>query len=500
MLTTPSRNQGSQEARTGVAPSLHPSAPSLLPSEDLINKYSKPGPRYTSYPPVPYWSRPYCEADYRHALQDLDSWSRCGQGDSTVSVYVHVPFCEQRCVFCACNVVTSRAHSKGRAFVDRIAREVDLVLGAANHRRLRVLQLHLGGGTPTWLPAEDLAELHRVIGQRFDLLPDREQSVEVDPRVTTREQLEVLVAAGLNRISLGVQDLDPKVQDAIYRNQTFKQTDATIRDARALGVQGVNIDLVYGLPFQTLDTVSGTMDKVVELSPDRIALYNFAYLPEQIPRHAAIKPEWLPTPAQRLSLFRLATQRLFDAGYIMIGLDHFAKATDELALAAKDGSMQRNFMGYTTRAGCDLMAFGPSAISRVGRDFAQNVKGLEDYENRVDSGRLPIERGMRLSDDDLLREHVIQTIMCYGRVDFDKVRSRFSADLLESDAVRKALEAVENDGLISWNGTGRTMKVTPEGRFFLRNIAMIFDAYLGKPTGHVVIKGAPVQLKFSKTV
>jgi oxygen-independent coproporphyrinogen-3 oxidase len=498
MITTPAIGNRSVEHATKPAPQQVSAA--SLPPDDLIAKYSKSGPRYTSYPPVPYWSRPYGEQDYRNALRDLENWNQCGRGDSTVSVYVHVPFCEQRCVFCACNVVTSRAHAKGRAFVERVTREMDLAIEAAGNRRLKVLQLHFGGGTPTWLPAEDLAELNRRIAQRFELLKDREQSVEVDPRVTTRKQLEVLRAAGLNRISLGVQDLDPKVQDAIYRNQTLEQTATTINDARALGVEGVNIDLVYGLPFQTLDTVSGTMDKVVELSPDRIALYNFAYLPEQIPRHAAIKPEWLPKPAERLELFRLATQRLLEAGYIMIGLDHFAKATDELAQAAQDGTMQRNFMGYTTRAGCDLLAFGPSAISRVGRDFAQNFKGLEDYENHVDGGRLPIERGMRLSDDDLVREHVIQTIMCYGRVDFDKVQKMFSADLLQDEKIRAGLAAAESDGLIEWSGAGRVLKVTPTGRFFLRNIAMSFDAYLGKPTGHTMIKGAPVQLKFSKTV
>jgi oxygen-independent coproporphyrinogen-3 oxidase len=497
MITTPA-GVGSRKSENGNGAPSNPQ--SALPPDDLINKYSKAGPRYTSYPPVPYWSRPYGEEDYKKALRDLDNWNRCGRGDSTVSVYVHVPFCEQRCVFCACNVVTSRAHSKGRAFIDRVSREMDLALAAAGNRRLKVIQLHWGGGTPTWLPTEDLVELNRRIADRFDLLPDREQSIEVDPRVTTREQLEALRAAGLNRISLGVQDLDPKVQDAIYRNQTFEQTATTINDARRLGVEGVNIDLVYGLPYQTLDTVSGTMDRVVELSPDRIALYNFAYLPEQIPRHAAIKPEWLPSPAQRIDLFRLATQRLLEAGYVMIGLDHFAKATDELARAAQDGTMQRNFMGYTTRAGCDLLAFGPSAISRVGRDFAQNVKGLEDYENHVDAGSLPIERGMRLSDDDLLREYVIQSVMCYGRVDFDKARAMFSVDLLEDAKVRAGLAAVEADGLIYWNGTGRTLKVTPFGRFFLRNIAMHFDAYLGKSTGHVMIKGAPVELKFSKTV
>ncbi len=480
------------------APTSHIPHPTFIPSQGLITKYSKSGPRYTSYPPVPYWSRPYGEADYTQSLQELQS--RVGRADNAVSVYVHIPFCEQRCTFCACNVIASRAHEKGRAFVDRIAREMDVALEAAGHAALKVCQVHWGGGTPTWLCARATLHaagpLHRP--PLRSLLPEREQSIEVDPRVTTREQLEVLRSAGLNRISLGVQDLDPKVQEAIFRDQTLEQTRKTIQDARDLGIEGVNLDLVYGLPHQTLDTVASTIERVVELSPDRIALYNFAYLPEQIPRHTAIKPEWLPTPAARIELFRLATQRLLDAGYLMIGLDHFAKATDELAKARADGTMQRNFMGYTTRAGSDLLAFGPSAISRVGRDFAQNTKSLEAYETSVDGGHLPIERGMRLSDDDLLREHVIQAIMCYGSVDFDKTLATFGTDLLEGDSVKRSLEAVEADGLIEWSG--RTLTVTALGRFFLRNIAMSFDAYLGKPAGHTMIKGAPVALKFSKTV
>lgn len=491
---------GISDVGAGVAPCLAPTSdiphPTFLPSPDLITKYSKAGPRYTSYPPVPYWPRPYGETEYTKALTELQA--RAGRAEGTVSIYVHIPFCEQRCTFCACNVIASRAHEKGRAFVDRIAREMDAALEAAGHAPLKVCQVHWGGGTPTWLSAEDLAHLDRCIAQRFDLLPDREQSIEVDPRVTTREQLEVLRSAGLNRISLGVQDLDPKVQEAIFRDQTLAQTQQTISDARDLGIEGVNLDLVYGLPHQTLDTVATTIDRVVELSPDRIALYNFAYLPEQIPRHTAIKPEWLPTPEARIELFRLATQRLLEAGYLMIGLDHFAKATDELAKARADGTMQRNFMGYTTRAGSDLLAFGPSAISRVGRDFAQNTKSLEAYETSVDSGHLPIERGMRLSDDDLLREHVIQAIMCYGRVDFDKTLATFGTDLLDGETVKHSLEAVEADGLIEWSG--RTLTVTALGRFFLRNIAMSFDAYLGKSAGHTMIKGAPVALKFSKTV
>ena len=239
-----------------------PLSAAALPSPDLITKYSKAGPRYTSYPPAPYWSSPYGVEHYRLALRDLDSWNRSGRGNSTVSVYIHIPFCEQRCVFCACNVVTSRAHRKGRAFIDRVSREMDLALEAAGHAALKVRQLHWGGGTPTWLDPDDLMELNRRIAQRFDLLPDREQSIEVDPRVTTREQLRVLRTAGLNRVSLGVQDIDPRVQEAIYRIQPLEQTAQTIRDARDLGIEGVNLDLIYGLPHQTLESFARTISSV----------------------------------------------------------------------------------------------------------------------------------------------------------------------------------------------------------------------------------------------
>jgi oxygen-independent coproporphyrinogen-3 oxidase len=409
---------------------------------------------------------------------------------------VHVPFCERRCTFCACNVVISRAHSAGEQYVETVLREMDLALHAAGTTP-KVCQMHWGGGTPTWLSVRDLDTLCRGIEQRFDLLPDREQSVEVDPRVTTPAQLALLRAAGLNRLSLGVQDFDERVQAAIHRDQSLEQTLAIIETARALGINGINMDLVYGLPFQSVASFGATVDKVIELGADRVALYNFAYLPERLTHHRGIKPEWLPDAGARVELFRAASAKFAAAGYVMIGLDHFAKGTDELAQAQRDGSLQRNFMGYTTRAGRDLMAFGVSSISRVGRDFAQNVKTTEEYQEAVAAGRLPIERGMRLSDDDVAREAAIQSLMCYGRVDLAEVRRRTGLDLLAGRGVAERLGALHEDGLVDWDQD--TLTATDMGKFFLRNIAMVFDAYLGRPVQEEV-RGKTVQIRFSNSV
>ena len=463
-----------------------------VPSPELIARYGKPGPRYTSYPPAPHWSGAYGESDYSEALAELGQ-----QSGREVSLYVHVPFCSRRCTFCACNVLISREHETGRSYVETVLAEMDLVLHAAGGGQPRVCQMHWGGGTPTWLSAPDLEYLCRGIEERFALLPNREQSIEVDPRVTTPEQLAVLRAAGLNRLSMGVQDFDPKVQAAIHRDQSVEQTLAIIESARALGIQAINMDLVYGLPFQSVDSFIATVDKVIEQGADRVALYNFAYLPERLQHHRGIEREWLPDAATRVDLFRAASAQFQQAGYVMIGLDHFAKGTDELAQSQRDGTMQRNFMGYTTRAGRDLLAFGVSSISRVGRDFAQNVKNTDTYKRAIASGRLPIERGLRLTEEDLAREQAIQSLMCYGITRLDQVRERSGLDLLADPAAKARLDELASDGLIEWDRD--VVRATSLGRYFLRNIAMVFDAYLAR-TVHEEVRGRPVQVRFSSTI
>ena len=475
-------------------------APAPPPSADLIVKYSRPGPRYTSYPPAPYWSSGYTADNYRQALAEMGQ--RIGQDRGQgASIYVHIPFCEHRCTFCACNVIISRAHERGPIYLGRLIREMDRVGAAIGAIRPKVRQIHWGGGTPTWLSAAELAQLQDAIAQRFELTPDREQSIEIDPRVTTLEQLAALRQRGLNRVSLGVQDLDPQVQEAIHRIQPLEVAASVIQEARGLGIEGVNVDLVYGLPHQKPASFARTVQTVIALGVDRVALYNFAYLPDRLAHHRAIHPDWLPSAATRVELFRTAAACFADAGYEMIGLDHFARGNDELSQAARNGTMQRNFMGYTTRAGSDLLAFGVSSISRVGRDFAQNVKTTDEYEQSVEGGAIPIERGMRLSDDDLLRESVIQGLMCYGRIDFAAVEARHGVDLLAGDKARRQLDELATDGLIDWQE--KQLRITDLGRYFLRNVAMVFDAYPGQvppPESDAPAASKPTELRFSRTV
>lgn len=473
----------------------------VLPPADLITKYNRPGPRYTSYPPAPYWSNTYGPQDYTRALGEMGR-RFAADPNQAASIYVHVPFCEHRCSFCACNVIISRAHERGATYVARVVREMDRVCAAIGTKRPRVRQIHWGGGTPTWLSAVELAQLQDAIADRFELTADREQSIEVDPRVTTLEQLAVLRQRGLNRVSIGVQDIDADVQDAVHRNQPLEVTARVINDARGLGIVGINADLIYGLPHQKPDSFARTVDAMIAMGIDRIALYNFAYFPDRMKHHAAIDPETLPSPETRIELFRVAAGHFVAAGYELIGLDHFAKSTDELAIAAANGTMQRNFMGYTTRAGSDLLAFGVSSISRVGRDFAQNVKTTAEYEQIMDTdGVLPIERGLRLSDEDLVRESLIQRLMCYGHVDFAAIEAQYGINLLGEEGTAKKLDELLGDGLIEMSG--RSLHISKLGRFFLRNIAMVFDAYQGKSQGgeSSAAQGGKIETpRFSRTV
>jgi oxygen-independent coproporphyrinogen III oxidase len=469
-----------------------------LPSSELVAKYNRPGPRYTSYPAAPYWSGAYGGDDYRGALAELGR-RMGGRPGAALSLYVHIPFCEHLCTFCACNMIVSRAHERGRAYVERIAREMDLVLAAMELGGLKppVIQVHWGGGTPTWLSPDELVLLHEGTASRFELLPEREQSIEVDPRVTTPEQLAALRECGLNRISMGVQDFNPVVQRAIHRVQSVEQTAAVVNASRRLGIEGINADLVYGLPHQTREAFAETVRTVIGLGVDRIALYNFAHFPDRMPRHRAIRAEWLPTAETRIELFRDAAALFVAAGYDMIGLDHFARKSDELATAAAIGALRRNFMGYTTHAGDDMLGFGVSSIGRVGRDFAQTIKTTGEYEDALEAGRLPIERGLRLSNEDLAREWVIQSIMCYGEVDLGEAESR-GVDALGDSGVRARLQELEGDGLVEWSG--RTLRVTVRGRYFLRNVAMVFDAYLGRAAVLPAVNRQSVELRFSRTV
>ena len=468
-----------------LATSTAPHAPSAA----LLSKYSRPGPRYTSYPAVPHWPTGYGAAQWDDALAGL------GADGQPISLYVHVPFCEQRCLFCACNVVLSRVHTRGSAYVDHVRRELDRTLAKTGGVRPEVVQMHWGGGTPTWLDIADLRALFRAIDERVALLPDREQSIEVDPRVTTMAQLETLVSLGLDRLSMGVQDIDGDVQRAIGRHQSVAQIESMVLGARSLGIRSISVDLVYGLPHQSIESFQRTVQTVASLGVDRVAVYNFAYLPERVKHQRAIDPAELPSADTRVELLCLATERFTAAGYDMIGMDHFARHDDELARARRDGTMQRNFMGYTTRAGHDLLAFGTSAISRVGRDFAQNAKTAVEYAERVEEGRSPVVGGMHLGDDDVLREAVIAALMCYGEVELAALARERGVDLLASPATRAGLDELAADRLVELHA-GK-LRVTELGRHFVRNVAMTFDAYLGRPP---TVHGGEAPVRFSRTV
>ena len=469
-----------------------------VPGPELLSRYGTAGPRYTSYPTAPWWTDAFGPAQAAEALR---GYRRAAGG---LSLYVHIPFCERRCSFCACNVVISRDHDKAGGYLDLLEREMDLALShlAGGGAAGQVVQVHFGGGTPTWLSPAELHRLCRMIASRFSLAADREQSCEVHPVVTSAEQIDVLVECGLNRLSMGVQDFNPAVQAAVNRHQTYEQTARLIHHARQRAVSSVNVDLIYGLPRQTLAGFARTIEQVIELQIDRVALYNFAYLPERVQAQQVIDPADLPPPELRTALFTTALEQFARAGYRQIGLDHFARGGNELATALDDGSLQRNFMGYTTRAGSDLLSFGVSSISRVGPCFWQNSKELLEHREDILAGRLPVERGLRLSDDDLLREQIIQRLMCFARVDLAALCTGPQGQaLLESlctGLLAEKLSAMQNDGLLRLEDG--TLHVEPRGRYFLRNIAMLFDAYLGRTPPPQTIRGKTIQTRFSQTV
>lgn len=446
-------------------------APAPVIGIDLLRRYDRPGPRYTSYPTAVQFHDGFDEPSYRAHLAAA-SLSR-----EPLSLYLHLPFCEQRCSFCGCMVIITRKREVAATYLRYLLREIAMLREALGSRR-RVVQYHWGGGTPTYLAPAQMATLHEAVIAAFDLDPDAEAGVEVDPRVTTAEQLDLLRGMGFNRLSLGVQDFAPDVQQAVNRVQSVASTRALFDHARALGFQSINIDLIYGLPRQTPSSFAATVDTVVAMRPDRIALYSYAHVPWIRGNQKAIPPADLPGPELKLELFVDAMHRFLDAGYVQIGMDHFALPTDTLAQAAATGLLHRNFMGYTTRPAPDLIGAGVSAIGEVAGAFAQNVKKLSTYYAAIDAGRFPIERGYVLDADDRLRRDVIAGLMCRFRVDRADIERRhgidfetyFREEIAELDGMPAA------DGLVTRDADGIT--VTPAGRLLVRNLAMIFDRHL----------------------
>ncbi len=449
------------------------------PSPELLRRYDTPGPRYTSYPTAPEWSAAFGPDDY---AQRLARAGRDSPGDP-LSLYTHLPFCKELCSYCGCNVVVAKSTQSAEPYLRAVEAELALAARALGARR-QVSQLHWGGGTPTFLSLEQLERLFGAITGHFELLPGAEVAIEIDPVVTSREQLALLRRLGFNRLSMGVQDFDPRVQQAVRRIQPFEQTRELVEVARELGFSTINFDLIYGLPHQTPDSWAATLERVGALRPERLALYSFAYVPKVRPNQRLIDAAALPEGLEKLRLFLLAGRALVGSGYLPVGMDHFALPGDELATAMERGRLSRNFQGYTVASSATVVAFGATGISDLGDTFAQNVRPLKEYSAAVESGRFATERGLALDADDLLRRRLITSLMCNLELNLahfaespGAAAERFSVELRE-------LPALERDGLVTTSGPGGLeLTLTPLGRLFPRNVAMLFDARLRR-SGH----------------
>ncbi len=437
---------------------------------EVIERYDRRVPRYTSYPPVPYWSDAYGPEDHAERLTASHEDGR------DLSVYIHVPFCARRCLFCACNVRITRDESVPRRYLQILEAEAEQVTRHLGEGRC-VSQFHLGGGTPTHLTPEQLRQLTEAVRSRFDFRPGAELSLEVHPSVTTEDHMAALADLGYNRLSMGVQDFDAVVQRRINRFQTFEETARLVEIARDLGFLSVNVDLVYGLPYQTEAGMADTMDRILTIRPDRLAVYSYAHLPEAFPHQRGFPGEVIPRGRDKMRLFLIARDALVGGGYEAVGFDHFCLPSDELWRAATEGTLRRNFMGYTTQAGADLVGLGVSGISDVQGGYAQNAKDLADYTRRVEASRLPTSRGMRLSLEDLVRRDAIADLLCNGRLRFPRLRAAHGdvaeGVILEAEAAASRL--VEEGLIVENDGTGWT--ATDLGRIFGRIIASTFDAY-----------------------
>jgi oxygen-independent coproporphyrinogen-3 oxidase len=449
-----------------------------LPAADLafdaalIAKYDQSGPRYTSYPTADRFHDRFGPADYVNALVTRSQQ----RPDEPLSLYVHVPFCNTICFYCGCNKVITKDHGRSAKYIRYLAREIGIV-SSILETRAPVVQLHWGGGTPTFLAREEMADLMGHLTRAFRVTPDAEVSIEVDPRKVDPATIAFLARLGFNRISVGIQDFDPDVQRAVNRVQSEAETLAVIDAARANGFVSVNADLIYGLPKQNVARFSVTLDKVIAASPDRIALYSYAHLPHLFKPQRRIEVADVPSPAEKLAILALAIGKLGEAGYVYIGMDHFAKPGDELARAQAAGRLHRNFQGYTTRPECDLLAFGISAIGKVGRAYAANVKTLDEYYAILDRGVLPVKRGYQLTDDDLVRRDAIARLMCDFVLRPSEIEARHGIRFAEYfDLEVAALAPLAADGLVEV--TPDAIRVTPKGRLLVRPVAMLFDRHL----------------------
>jgi len=437
----------------------------------LIRKYDVSGPRYTSYPTADRFVEAFGDAELRQWLAKRNT----GGISQPLSVYVHLPFCESICFYCACNKVVTRDHSRSAKYIRYLERELELLPPLLGDTR--ICQLHWGGGTPTFLSRDEMKQLMAALDARFPRGAGCECAIEVDPRHAPPGTLEFLAGLGFNRVSLGVQDFDAEVQKAVHRIQPEPLVRRVVAEARANGFRSVNFDLIYGLPKQTLDSFNRTLDQVIALDPDRIALYNYAHLPTVFKPQRRIAPAELPSAETKLQILTLAIGRLTRAGYLYIGMDHFARPDDELAIAQRQGRLQRNFQGYSTYPESDLIGLGVSAIGRMGPTYYQNHKRLDDYYAALDDGRLPLARGLELAADDLVRRAVIQALACHFRVSIESIELAYLIDFPSHFAAElKDLRRLQDEGLVDINN--EWISVTPRGRLLVRVICMAFDRYL----------------------
>lgn len=457
----------------------------------LIRKLSRLGPRYTSYPTADRFGGAFGVDQYLDAVSGV----RETGPRHPISLYVHIPFCNTVCYYCGCNKIVTKDRSKAETYLDYLKREIAMQ-GKLFAGMNQVAQLHFGGGTPTYLSDEQMDDLLAHLRAWFTLAPDEigEYSIEVDPRTVTPERIHALRRQGFNRISLGVQDFDAVVQKAVNRIQPEEQTFGVIRAARDAGFRSVSIDLIYGLPKQNVITMAQTLAKVIEADPDRIAIYNYAHLPHLFKPQRRISEDELPDAETKLDMLFLCIKRLTEAGYVYIGMDHFAKPTDELAVAQRQGRLHRNFQGYSTHADADLVSCGVSGISAVGATYSQNEKTLDAYYARIDNNELPVTRGIQLKMDDLLRRVIIQMLMCHFELSIPSIELAYPITFRQYFAAElEKLAALEADGLVRIEDQWLT--VTPKGRLLIRNICMVFDRYLNAPAS---AEGQPV--RFSKTI
>ncbi|MBF0609931.1 MAG: oxygen-independent coproporphyrinogen III oxidase [Magnetococcales bacterium] len=441
----------------------------------LLDRYNRAGPRYTSYPTAPHFHEGFGVKEFEEALVQ----SRLAQPPRPLSLYVHIPFCRMACSYCGCNRTVTQDRSRAVPYLARLYQEIAMVAQRVGGDR-QVEQLHFGGGTPTFLAADQLSDLWATLDRHFSLKKDGsgEYGIEVDPREVTPEVIQLLGTLGFNRVSFGVQDLNPKVQEAVNRVQPAEMTERMVHAARGAGFQSVNIDLIYGLPHQSWSSFRTTLEESVErFDPDRLAVFNFAHLPQYFPNQRHIKAEDLPSAEEKMDILEGTIQTLLERGYIFIGMDHFAKPNDELAIAQRQGILHRNFQGYTTHGDCDLVAMGATAISQVGTVYAQSLRELEGYYDRIDSGQFATFRGYQLSQDDVIRQEVIMTMICNFRLDRKAIGERFNLDFAHYFAAEEPeLAQMVADGLLT--DDGNELRVTPAGRLLIRNICMPFDWYL----------------------